>query len=135
MAKSLFPEEMMKSTTMDINSIAGKLISYHTQLRVIHWQTLSFAEHKATDELIDKIGDFIDNITEKLIGYTGARPKSLKIESPKDNVNSSALVKEIGNYAYKIYLWAGEHDYCDVENMAQELSGDCAKVNYLLTLS
>jgi hypothetical protein len=36
MAKSLFPDEMMKSGELNLETIAGKLAYFHEQLHLIH---------------------------------------------------------------------------------------------------
>jgi len=136
MAKSVFPEQMMESSSgaMTLESIAGKLDYFHLQLHLIHWQTHSIAEHEAVGSLYDYVHGFKDDVIEKLMGYTGKRPKAYKIE-PLKEATSPEVVKDLSKFAYQLYLWAGENDYCDVENMAQELSGKANKTLYLLTLS
>jgi DNA-binding ferritin-like protein len=51
-----------------------KLMGYRNQLRMNHWQTESYAEHKATDKLTEKLTDYIDSIGETSLGALG-RPK------------------------------------------------------------
>ena len=38
-------------------------------------------------------------------------------------------------FAKELEEWAEEKEYCDIENIAQGLSGEAAKVIYLLTLT
>ena len=71
MAKSLFPDEMMKSGELNLETIAGKLTYFHEQLHLTHWQTKSYAEHQALGGLYDYVHDFKDGVIEKLMGYTG----------------------------------------------------------------
>ena len=132
--KSLFSEEMMSSGSFTLESIAGKLTYFHEQLHLLHWQTTSYAEHQALGDLYDYVHSFKDDVIEKLMGYMNKRPKAFKIDSLKET-NAKEVVRELGKYAYSLYLWAGENDYCDIENLSQELSGKCAKTAYLLTLS
>jgi len=136
MAASIFPEGMTSSNKdFSIESIAGKLNYFSLQLHLLHWQTFSYAEHKAIDGLYDYINSFTDDVIEKLMGYTGKRPKAYKIESLKEGLPISQLTKEISQFSYDLYVWAGEKHYCDIENMAQSLSGEANKTLYLLTLS
>ena len=55
MAKSLFPEEMMKSGELNLETIAGKLTYFHEQLHLTHWQTTSYAEHKSLGKLYEYV--------------------------------------------------------------------------------
>lgn len=135
MAKSLFPETMLQSNAMTLETIASKLTYFHEQLHLIHWQTSSYAEHKAVGELYEYVQDFKDDVIEKLMGYMGKKPKAYKAEAITDGVSSNAVVVDLINWSYQLYEWASENKYCDVENMAQELSGKASKTKYLLTLS
>ena len=44
------------------------------QIKLYHWQTVSYARHKATDEVIERLDKNIDRFTEVYIGKYG-RPK------------------------------------------------------------
>ena len=138
--KSLFPDDMMRSSSvapseMTIESVAGKLTYFHEQLHLLHWQTQSFAEHTALGSLYDDVQDFKDDVIEKLMGYTGRRIKAFKIDPIVDATTSTNIVSAVKSFAYDLEMWAEENKYCDVENMAQDLSGKAAKTLYLLTLS
>lgn len=131
---SIFPEDMKSSRNMSLESIAGTLTYFHEELHLLHWQTTSYAQHQALGGLYDYVHGFKDGVIEKLMGYMGKRPKAFKIESLKE-ATPMMVVNELSKFAYDLYLWAGENKYCDVENLAQELSGEAAKTKYLLTLS
>lgn len=136
--KSLFPEEMIKSGSSEaltLESVAAKLTYFHEQLHLLHWQTGSYAEHQALGSLYDEVHDFKDDVVEKLMGYIGRRVKAFKIEPITDATTANAVVSELQSFAYDLEMWAEANKYCDVENMAQDLSGKAAKTKYLLTLS
>jgi len=132
--KSLFPEEMINSTGLTIESVAAKLMHFEMQLQLQHWQTTSYAEHEALGGLYEYVHSFRDGTVEKLIGYIGKRPSALKIEPIVQEPPVNTVIR-LGKFAYELYVWAGNNNYCDVENLAQELSGETAKVKFLLTLS
>lgn len=138
MAKSLFPEDMMSKSggAMTLETIAAKLTYFHEQLHLIHWQTSVYAEHVALGGLYDYVHDFKDEVIEKLMGYMGGkRPKAFKFEPIADGAKSVTVVSELVDWAHELMEWAEANRYCDVENIAQSLSGEAAKVKYLLTLS
>jgi len=124
----------MDSSSFSLESIAAKLTYFHLQIQQIHWQTTSHAEHTALN-LYDEVFDFKDDVIEKLMGYMGRRVKAYKVEPIVDGASSQTVVKELVDYTYKLYEWAGEQHYCDIENLAQDLSGKAAKTLYLLTQS
>jgi len=135
MAKSLFPDSMMRTSDMSIETIAGKLTYFHEQLHLLHWNTKSYAEHMALGGLYDYVHDFKDGVVEKLMGYTGKRVASLTIAPISPATSSSIVVSDLITFAHDLKVWAGNNNYDDVENLAQSLSGEAAKVKYLLTLS
>jgi hypothetical protein len=134
MAKSLFPEEMMKSGELNLETIAGKLTYFHEQLHLLHWQTKSYAEHQALGGLYDYVHDFKDGVIEKLMGYTGKRPTPYKIE-PLTNCTGNECVSNLLSFASSLKSYAESNSYHDIANLADALSGEAAKTKYLLTLS
>lgn len=134
MAKSLFPDEMMKSGELNIDTIAGKLTYFHEQLHLLHWQTKSYAEHQALGGIYDYVHDFKDGVIEKLMGYTGKRPGVYKIE-PLSTADSNSVVTALMDFSSNLKRYAESNSYHDIANLADALSGEAAKTKFLLTLS
>ena len=138
--KSLFQEEMMEGragSSLNLDSIAAKLTHFVDQLHLLHWQTTSFAEHQALGGLYDKVFDFKDEIVEKIMGYSGKRPKAIKHDMLRDySIGiSSSVVSDLISFAKELEEYGEANNMCDIENIAQSLSGEAAKTKYLLTLS
>ncbi|RWZ82721.1 MAG: hypothetical protein EO766_17965 [Hydrotalea sp. AMD] len=74
-------------------------------IKLSHYKTKSFAAHEAFGRIYDQVNELIDEITEKLIGYSDVDPGDLQIGtvSPK-------LPKDLGQFiialAIKIELFA-----------------------------
>jgi len=134
MAKSLFPDEMMKSGELNLETIAGKLTYFHEQLHLLHWQTKSYAEHQALGGLYDYVHDFKDGVIEKLMGYTGKRPAPYKIEA-LSVIDSTVVVTSLMDFSSNLKRYAESNSFHDIANLADALSGEAAKTKYLLTLS
>ena len=134
--KSLFPDDMMKSSSegLTLESIAAKLTYFHEQLHLTHWQTTSYAEHQATGALYDYVHDFKDGLIEKIMGYTGKRPGLYKIE-PLTNCKPEQCVADLMSFASSLKMYGERNSFHDVCNLADSLSGEAAKTKYLLTLS
>ena len=135
--KSLFPEEMMENKTsnaLSLEVIASKLTYFHEQLHLLHWQTTSYAEHQALGGLYDYVHDFKDGLIEKIMGYTGKRPTPYKIDA-LTNCTSSQCVADLLSFASQLKAYGEKNSFHDVCNLADSLSGEAAKVKYLLTLS
>ena len=137
MAKSLFPSEMFSSGAgeMTLEGIAAKLVYFQEQLHLLHWQTTSYAQHKALGKIYEYIQDFKDDVIEKLMGYTGKRPKAFKIEPCSDGASADAVVSSLMSFASSLKSYAEGNGYHDISNLADALSGEAAKTRYLLTLS
>jgi DNA-binding ferritin-like protein len=139
MAKSLFPEEMMEnaSSTLTLETIGAKLSYFYEQLHLLHFQTTSFAEHEALGKIYDKVGDFQDEIVEKIMGYTGRRIKAYKIDALKDYAPGASIqtVKELVSFAKSLEEFGETNNMPDIENIAQSLSGEAAQTLYRLSLS
>jgi DNA-binding ferritin-like protein len=137
MALSLFPEEMknkVAGSELSLESIIAKLTYFHEQLHLLHWQTTSYAEHKALGKLYEYVQDFKDGLVEKLMGYTGKRPGLYKIE-PLTNCKSEQCVTDLMSFASALKMYGEKNKFHDVCNLADSLSGEAAKTKYLLTLS
>ena len=135
--KSIFPDSMLSSSTggeLTLESIASKLIWFELQLHMVHWQTSGYAEHEAMN-VYDTIHEFTDIYMEKLMGYSRRKIKELKISPIIPNANSSTILSELINYSNELSNFAKANNYSDLDNMAQELSGNAAKTLFLLTLS
>jgi hypothetical protein len=137
--KSLFPEEMLENSgsSLSLDTIAARLTHFVDQLHLLHWQTQSYAEHQALGGLYDKVFDLKDEIVEKIMGYTGKRPKYVKHEALKDYGPGvpSSVVSQLQSFASDLEEFGEANNMPDIENIAQGLSGEAAKTKYLLTLS
>jgi hypothetical protein len=58
--KSIFPQDMLNSSSAELTleSIAAKLTYFHEQLHLLHWQSTSYAQHKALGKLYEYVQDF-----------------------------------------------------------------------------
>lgn len=134
--KTIFPSDMLNSSqeAMSLESIASKLTYFEVQLHLIHWQTSGYAEHMATGSLYDYVHDFKDGLLEKLMGYTGRKPATFKME-PLTATSANVVVAEMMSWASQLKSYGEMNGYHDICSFADELSGESAKCKYLLTLS
>ena len=110
-------------------------------IKLYHWKTMKYSEHKATDELYDDLNGKIDEFVEVLMGKDGKRinlsgKKSIKLE---DFNNLTSLKKYIENAKkYLINMTnsknIGSSENSDLLNIRDEILGILNKFTYLLTL-
>ena len=132
---SYFSEILPVTEEMNIEFVAGKLSYFYEQLHLLHWQTKGYAEHMAIGSLYGYVYEFKDEVIEKLMGYTGKRPKAFKIEPLSDGISCELLLDQIESFSKQLISWAKISGYCDIESITTSLSGMVAKTKYLLTLS
>lgn len=134
---SIFPEQMMEGSSLTLDSIKAKLNFFELQLHELHWQTKSFAEHEAIGDLYEFVFKVKDEIVEKIMGYSGTRTKAMPIDPIKNYTPdyTRQVVKSLCDFAYQLEEFGEKNNMCDIENIAQSLSGEGAKTLYRLTLS
>ena len=138
MSLSIFPDSLnlnkVPKEELKLESIASKLTYFQEQIHLLHWQTNSYAEHKNLGSLYEYIQEFKDDLIEKLIGYTGKKPAVYKLE-PLSTSTSNVVVDELISFAKLLKEYGEMNCYQDVCNLSDSLSGEAAKVKYLLTLT
>lgn len=137
--KSIFPQEMLNSSggELSLDTIKAKLNYFELQLHELHWQTRGFAEHEALGKIYDKVFDLKDEIVEKIMGYSGTRTKAMPVQQIKDYAPglSNQVVSDLISFAKQLENFGASNNMPDIENIAQSLSGESAKIKYRLTLS
>lgn len=127
---------MLSSNALSLDSIGSKLSFFHLQAQLFHWQTFGGFEHAALGELYELLFEVKDEIIEKIMGYEGKRIKSFKLEPLKDYTleSSNSLVIQILEFALQLKEFGKMSNMTDIENIAQSLSGNVARIKYKLTL-
>jgi hypothetical protein len=109
-------------------------------VKLYHWKTTNYAQHKATDELYTNLNLNIDNFVEIMLGKTGSRVnltghKSLPL---LDYTNVNDFKRVINSY--KQFLFGMNKDSSlniventDLLNVRDEILGNLNQFLYLLT--
>jgi len=131
-----------------ISEVIRYLMQTKDNLQLYHWNTKSYAKHKATDELIRSLAKNIDNFVE---AYLGVNPEhqitisDIKIKLYNDTQLSGALMDLLGmlsdlqegQFQTTQYLRGKKKVYIitsDLINIRDEIMGNIHKTLYLLTL-
>lgn len=108
------------------------------QIKVYHWQTMSYPRHKATDDLVSSLDEKIDSFVETYMGKYGrpkftARSGTIRVENFHDK-NGPALLKSAADWlTHKLPKHLKPTD-TDLLNIRDEILGDLNKSLYLFTL-
>lgn len=125
--KSYSPQHIVTTFLQMLNTV-----------KLYHWKTSNYAEHKATDELYTNLNLNIDTFVEVMLGKTGSRvnltgQKSIPL---LDYTNVEDFKKEIARY--KMFLNgmsedASLNENTDLMNIRDELLSNLNQFTYLLT--
>ena len=122
--------------------ITCKFLEMLIMVKLYHWKTYSYAQHKATDGLYDKLNDDIDKFIEVLLGKTEKRTNLLKQSkiSLIDLSTKEQLKHQIDKFkAYLVSLTFNtfmiKMSNTDLLNIRDEILGDLNQFLYLLTLN
>ena len=115
--------------------IISHLLTIRNQVKLYHWQTGSFARHKATDDLTAALDLNIDAFVESYMGRYG-RPTvsgSIKLHNFSESAAKAFVAKETKYLQNELPRKIGKGD-TDLLNLRDTILGDLTKVLYLFTL-
>lgn len=118
---------MEKELLSNVIQIAG-------QIKILHWQTESFAEHNAFDRTYESLGDKFDHLIEV---YSGKyqRPKFGGVQelsfADYDSIKVDAFLTATEEFFVDAFM--AEQD-SELNNIKEEILADIQQLKYLLTL-
>ena len=113
-----------------------ELIQIQQQLRIFHWQTKSYARHKAYGETYEALGGLIDDFVETHMGKYGRF--QLEQSSVELTNTSDISVREFIDSSIQFLIGMTEtldnQKDTDLLNIRDEMLGSLNKLKYLLSL-
>ena len=117
-------------------TIINKFLEVLNCVKIYHWSTQSYSQHKATDELYLELNKYIDEFVEIMLGKTKHRIKYMKIKSHKIN-NKKKFVAIMNEFkTFLISLNKNLHHIIDSNliNIRDEMLGIVDRILYLFEL-
>lgn len=114
--------------------LLSNVLQISAQVKVLHWQTQSFAEHMAFDRTYESLGDKFDRLIEV---YSGKyqRPKFGGVQeitlADYDSIKIDAFLTSTEEFFVDAFL--AEQD-AELNNIKEEIVADIQQLKYLLTL-
>ena len=108
-------------------------------VKLYHWKTHSYAQHKATDELYSKLNENVDTFVEILLGKDESRIKMVEKRSRLiDSTNTKDFKDRI--YEYREFLidiskYFDQKRDTDLLNVRDEILGNINQFLYLMTFN
>ena len=108
-------------------------------IKLYHWKTRSYSEHKATDELYDRITDNTDKFIEVLMGKDQSRIQM--IESKIDLIDPNKLtdfkdrIHKFREFLEDIDIYFDKRNDSDLLNIRDEMLSDVNQFLYLISMN
>lgn len=116
-------------------NVITPLVQFQQQLRIFHWQTDSFAEHKAYGETYSNLDELVDSFVEKYMGIFGrSKPTTTFVLELKPLSTSNV---DLSIQYFIDYLKQMDNEIpnnTDLLNIRDEILGEVHQLKYLLTL-
>ena len=115
------------------------ILAFQNQLRVFHWQTFSYAEHKALGKAYEILDELFDTFVETYYGKYGKIPETIEYTIHLESYGEGRDVKKtIANkkrdlIGYMRSQVLTESDQ-DLKNIVDDIEGQINRLQYLLDL-
>ena len=134
-------EEIVPSQEYKDTSVSGKksinedfvnLLLFQAQLKIMHWGTESYAEHKAYGDIYESVDGGLDTLVESYQGYNeridfGGPFQFIRFKDVDHNSWLNSILECLNSLR-------NEFSESDLQNLTDELIADVSKLKYLLTL-
>lgn len=113
--------------------------SMREQIKLYHWQTHSFARHKATDEVLEALDGSIDKYVEVYMGKYG-RPKvtgstsTVRVKNMTEKA-ATGFIKSCITYLEGPLVKRLKPSDTDLVNIRDEMLAELNQLLYLFTLN
>lgn len=116
-------------------NVITPLVQFQQQLRIFHWQTDSYTQHKAFGKIYESLDDLVDSFIEKFMGTFGrSKPTTTFVFELKPLSQSNV---DISIQHFIDYLKDMDNeipDNTDLLNIRDEILGEIHQLKYLLSL-
>lgn len=120
----------------------SNLFTFSNQIRLMHWQTTSYALHKALDEFYEFLQEAMDKLIECYQGKYGIITLSVEsISTFTTNLNNMNIImfldrfhKYFSNDIYENEFMNSENDL-DIQDIIIDILNAINKLKYLINLS
>lgn len=129
-----------KSNNSNSNSsknIVTMFLRMLNTVKLYHWKTHSYAQHKATDDLYANLNASIDKYVETMLGKTGGRVNLSGTRSLPllDYSGLKDFSKEVNMYKDFMIRMSYDTNNTDLSNIRDEILGHLNQFTYLLTFN
>lgn len=106
-------------------------------VKLYHWKTRSYAQHKATDELYGKLNDNIDKFVEVLLGKDESRinmlEKQIKLLDTDNVTDFKSKIYEYRTFLHDMNFYLDNKKDSDLLSIRDDILVDINQFLYLMT--
>jgi hypothetical protein len=117
--------------------IQTTLLQMQHQYKILHWQTMSFSQHKSFDDIVGSLAGHIDEFIETYMGKYGrviaANTFNITLANYKDT-DFMALTDNYIGFLIGLNNTLDKVQDSDLLNIRDEIIGSLNQLKYLLTL-
>jgi len=117
----------------DLNKYLAYFLTLQMTNKLYHWNTTSFARHKATDEFDDIISGFIDKYVEYYIGRFKFKPNITGLQITPKYLTDTGFIELFKTTRTVLDEFKLQSN--DILAIKDELLGEVNKMLYLLNLN
>jgi hypothetical protein len=120
------------------NEIIINLLAMENQMRIFHWQTMSYAEHKAFGKIYENLSDLIDNFVEVCMAKHGRPDFGGEFVIPQfdyKSINVDQYINSMIEFLISLDNVYQEPLDSDILNIRDEMLAEANRLKYLLTLN
>ena len=117
-------------------NVITPLIQFQQQLRIFHWQTDSYAQHKAFGKSYEALDELVDSFVEKFMGIYGRSKATTTFVlelKPLSQNNVDIAIQQFVDYLNEMNHHIPENT--DLLNIRDEILGEIHQLKYLLSLN
>jgi DNA-binding ferritin-like protein len=128
-----------KPVSIKKNYIVRKFIEMINVVKLYHWKTHSYAEHKATDELYGKLNENVDKFVEVLLGKDESRiqqwDKKMEIMQSNDHKQFKDKIHEYRRFLIDLNECLNPRRDSDLISIRDDILSDINQFLYLFTFN
>ena len=115
-------------------NVIGPLIQFQQQLRIFHWQTDSYAQHKAFGKIYESLDPLVDSFVETYMGKFGRAKPTLTYHIELKSLSSNNVNDVVDGFKGYLEAMSNENLSTDLLNIRDSILGEVHTLQYLLSL-
>ena len=127
----------MGTTNREKSHIVRVMLEMLNVVKLYHWKTHSYSQHKATDELYGRLNENIDKFVEVLLGKDGSRiemiEKNILLKDYSEASDFKQKIYEYREFLKDLSIYFDNRNDSDLISIRDDILADINQFLYLMT--